>query len=226
MARKILSFKKNRNGDTIVEVIFSIAVLSFTVVSLMSVMQKGSNAAQLSLELSLARNHMNAQAEAIRFINSSIQNRERGSEAGQLSDYSIVWQQMVASSSNVSDWEDMTIAVDGKRVCNEELLKKSFVLDLTNLSGGLQKGDSLLRVAEIYPRIVYSNNYDSNKIEINKRFVRSEGIWIEVERAGGGLLTEAYDFHIRACWKSVGQSAPITLGTIVRVHVSKSKGVN
>ncbi len=222
-----MSRKHNtKRGDTIVEVVFSIAILSFTILSLMLVMQKGSNAVQLSLELNLARNHMNAQAEAIRFINASIQNRERTSEAGQTSEFSSIWRDMVSeASASVSEWKDMTTVVNGEPVCREAP-SKSFVLDLSNVQSGLQKG-SVLTKAEVYPRMVYNNGADNNKIQTDKRFVRSEGIWVEVERASGSdaALTDAYDFHIRACWKSVGQSAPITLGTIVRVHVSKTQGV-
>lgn len=222
-----MSRKHNtKRGDTIVEVVFSIAILSFTILSLMLVMQKGSNAVQLSLELNLARNHMNAQAEAIRFINASIQNRERTSEAGQTSEFSSIWRDMVSeASASVSEWKDMTTVVNGEPVCREAP-SKSFVLDLSNVQSGLQKG-SVLTKAEVYPRMVYNNGTDNNKIQTDKRFVRSEGIWVEVERASGSdaALTDAYDFHIRACWKSVGQSAPITLGTIVRVHVSKTQGV-
>lgn len=222
-----MSRKHNtKRGDTIVEVVFSIAILSFTILSLMLVMQKGSNAVQLSLELNLARNHMNAQAEAIRFINASIQNRERTSEAGQTSEFSSIWRDMISeASASVSEWKDMTTVVNGEPVCREAP-SKSFVLDLSNIQSGLQKGGVLTK-AEVYPRMVYNNGADNNKIQTDKRFVRSEGIWVEVERASGSdaSLTDAYDFHIRACWKSVGQSAPITLGTIVRVHVSKTQGV-
>ena len=129
------------------------------------------------------------------------------------------------ASASVSEWKDMTTVVNGEPVCREAP-SKSFVLDLSNVQSGLQKGDALTK-AEVYPRMVYNNGADNNKIQTDKRFVRSEGIWIEVERASGSdaSLTDAYDFHIRACWKSVGQSAPITLGTIVRVHVSKTQGV-
>lgn len=220
--------KKNsmKRGDTIVEVVFSIAILSFTILSLMLVMQKGSNAVQLSLELNLARNHMNAQAEAIRFVNASIQNRERTSEAGQTSEFSAIWHNMVSeASASVSEWKDMTTVVNGVSVCREAP-SKSFVLDLADLRSGLRQGNMLTK-AEVYPRMVYNAGVDNNKIQTDKHFVRSEGIWVEVERASGSdaSLTDAYDFHIRACWQSVGQSAPITLGTIVRVHVSKSQGV-
>ena len=46
-----------------------------------------------------------------------------------------------------------------------------------------------------------------------------EGIWITAVRSPtNGARPGFYDFHIRACWQTPGQSVPVTLGTIVRLY--------
>jgi len=44
----------------------------------------------------------------------------------------------------------------------------------------------------------------------------AQGLWIEAVHSSS--TPHFYDFHIRACWNTSGQSAPITLGTIVRLY--------
>lgn len=60
-----------KRGDTIVEVAFSIAIFSLVAVISIILMNSGLATAQASLEVTMARNEINAQAEAIRFIHNS-----------------------------------------------------------------------------------------------------------------------------------------------------------
>jgi hypothetical protein len=48
--------------------------------------------------------------------------------------------------------------------------------------------------------------------------VTSYGIWIEAIPSTTANATGFVDFHIRTCWESPGSSAPVTLGTIVRLY--------
>jgi hypothetical protein len=69
------------------------------------------------------------------------------------------------------------------------------------------------------PAVSYSKvNYDSSD-----NFKSAEGIWIEAvkvwpDNSNNQGNVGYIDFHIRACWDSPGQSAPVTLGTIVRLY--------
>jgi hypothetical protein len=49
-------------------------------------------------------------------------------------------------------------------------------------------------------------------------FMSSFGIWVEAVPSNTTNGTAFVDFHIRACWESTGSSAPVTLGTIVRLY--------
>lgn len=60
-----------KRGDTIIEVAFSIAIFSLVAVISILVMNSGLATAQASLEVTMARNEINAQAEAIRFVHNS-----------------------------------------------------------------------------------------------------------------------------------------------------------
>lgn len=66
-----LSFKSTKRGDTIVEVMFAIAVFSLVAVLSVMSMDSGINNGENALETVTVRNEINAQAEALRFIHSS-----------------------------------------------------------------------------------------------------------------------------------------------------------
>ena len=67
--RNLLS--KARRGDTFIEVMFAIAIFSLVAVISIAMMNAGVADAERALELVTARNELNAQAEALRFIHSS-----------------------------------------------------------------------------------------------------------------------------------------------------------
>ena len=65
-----LSFKSTKRGDTIIEVMFAIAVFSLVAVLSVMSMDSGINNGENALETVTVRNEINAQAEALRFIHS------------------------------------------------------------------------------------------------------------------------------------------------------------
>lgn len=60
-----------KRGDTIIEVMFAIAVFSLVAVLTISMMNLGTANAEGALELTTARHELNAQAEALRFVHSA-----------------------------------------------------------------------------------------------------------------------------------------------------------
>jgi len=67
-ARKAYCTKR---GDTLIEVMIAMAILAVVTIVTITMMNSGLNVAERSLELTTARNELNAQAEALRFIHSS-----------------------------------------------------------------------------------------------------------------------------------------------------------
>lgn len=62
---------KTKRGDTFIEVMFAFAIFSFVAIITLATMSVGLSTGENSLELTTARNELNAQAEALRFIHSS-----------------------------------------------------------------------------------------------------------------------------------------------------------
>jgi prepilin-type N-terminal cleavage/methylation domain-containing protein len=62
---------KSHRGDTLIEVLFSITIFALIAVITVNLMNNGVATAQKSLEMTMARNEIDAQAEALRFVHNS-----------------------------------------------------------------------------------------------------------------------------------------------------------
>ena len=60
-----------KKGDTLIEVMLAVGIFSMVAVAVVAVMSNGTAGAQTSLETTLAREEIDAQAEALRFIQSA-----------------------------------------------------------------------------------------------------------------------------------------------------------
>ncbi len=207
-----------KKGDTIVEVLFSMAILGMVVIIVLMIMNRGLTVAQAALEIDSVRNQMNSQAEIIRLMSSSSKIRSYNQGFNQNNHLESF---LIPTSQDVQPFEDM---VDANNNC--VIPNNSFVVDVRD---GHIYDQSHIVPASVFSRLVYGYAPDSNKIEDNHNFIRSEGLWVQGRRVtgeeiGGGVNAagndkfNAIDFHIRACWTSPGSTRPTTLATIVRVY--------
>ena len=60
-----------KRGDTLVEVVFAIAIFALVAIISINAMNGGLSVAQQSLEITMTRNEMDAQAEALRFVHNA-----------------------------------------------------------------------------------------------------------------------------------------------------------
>ena len=60
-----------KKGDTLIEVTLAVGIFSMVAVAVVAVMSNGTAGAQTSLETTLTREQIDAQAEALRFIHSA-----------------------------------------------------------------------------------------------------------------------------------------------------------
>lgn len=204
----MLVFKNNNSrGDTLIEVLVAITVFSAVAVGSLTVMNQGAMISQRALELTLVREEIDSQAEALRFINASyvaafksgLNTYVAGSPAQQ-------WQTIRANNTVAA-----VSAFGANTVCNTPPAK-SFVINTHKAT--LMSTASLLIPARTFSQIQYN---------ASDAVTSAEGIWIEAIKysttAVANETTAGYiDFHIRACWTSQGQSAPSTIGTIVRLY--------
>ncbi len=228
---------KSRKGDTIVEVLFAVSILGFVIMVMLQLMQQGSSAAQLALEITLVRNQMNTQAEALRMMNAAAQHRERAQEAGASSEkYFQMWNEVLRQGKGVDSWDDIDAWDEkvGRSVCH--IPEKKFIINTRNMPnvGSIINDSKSFSHAAVFSRVVYGDAFtdgamDNNKIDGYTRFYKSEGMWIQFDKVDGTddeSPAVAYDFHIRACWETPGKSQPIKLGTIIRLHQPQIKGVS
>lgn len=119
MRNQIKNLKsQTKRGDTIIEVMLAFAIFSLIVVVSITMMNLGLATGERSLELVTARNELNAQVEALRFIHSSYiaedtlpdcQSVEAGAQCQQ---YAELWKVIVEgakSSANAGDGNEFTI---------------------------------------------------------------------------------------------------------------------
>lgn len=89
------------SGDSLIEVLLGITVFSAVSVGGIAIMNSGLNQAQRSLEITMARNEIDAQAEALRFIhNNYIAEREFSEDKWQFTD---LWNKIVDSTIDPGD---------------------------------------------------------------------------------------------------------------------------
>lgn len=190
--------KFGSRGDTLVEVLFAVAIFSLVAVGALSIMNQGTATSQRSLEITLVRQQIDAQAETLRFLNASYISASPV--------YSPEWkaiQTQISTNSAVSAYNSSSCVVP----------QNSFVLNAHTARFVAPIGTSKPGLATTYSQVRYNGNI----------ILSVEGIWIEGVRSS--TSTDAnqadagyIDFHIRACWDSPGQSFPVTIGTIVRLY--------
>ncbi len=204
---------KIKPGDTIVEVLFAVSIFGLVAVLILNMMQRGVGISQAALEVSMVRNEINSQAEMIRMRMSESQIRSSGNL---FANNSVFESYLLGSSENIQPFDQMVVG--GK--C--QIPDNSFIIDIRR-GNIIEKSSGRIVPAGVFPRLVYNNVEDSNKIEKGQMFTRAEGIWVQAKRVTGeGSINDdrfsAIDFHIRACWTTIGSNRPITLGTVVRTY--------
>lgn len=130
----------HKRGDTLIEVALAIGIFSLVAVAVVAVVSGSTSNAQSALELTLTREEIDAQAEAIRFIQTSyiaggnvnVQNNTK---------YKVLWDQITkhAIDLNNTSLNAKTILEYNPKTCddvykNNNLAKQNaFVIDTRNL---------------------------------------------------------------------------------------------
>ena len=210
-----------------IEVLLAVTIFSVVAVTGLTIMNQGSAASQRSLEITLVRNEMEAQATALRFMYDAALAQKSSASYDSTS---------VSPTSPAGKW-DAVLA-----------LRKSSTVGATpfaNMASGISciRPSTITNAFVVNPRTATVYTYSANatrwttapvfsRVRFNQPtpgdphptgIQNVEGIWVEAVRRDaapiGGVTVPGYtDFHIRACWSTVGQSQPVTLGTIVRLY--------
>lgn len=211
-----MQLRRSQRGDTIIEVLFAITVFSLIAIGGLSLMNQGTALAQRALEIGHVRQQIDAQADALRFINRSYTIGYGQNEAA-----TNLWNE-IATERAVSAAQPYNEVADSAG-CHIPLANnESFALNLDRLSSALDPDEP--NSGFILTPTTDTPTYSMIRGSVNG-LSRAEGIWIQAVRSptvvsadDGEERPGYYDFHIRACWFSPGHPIPVTMGTIVRLY--------
>ncbi len=223
-------------GDTLIEVTIAIGIFSMVAVAVVAVVSSSTSGAQSSLETTVTREELDAQAEAIRFIQSAYTNDTSDSNR-----YTSIWKAITAGA--LSGDKDMSY---NPSTCTEPYSKleenNAFIINYRAIGTG-QTSDIVLRPTaksgsgkvtfaetNTYPRLVYNDTLDllNDNALGNNTLQRAEGIFVIAVRDPGdttiaeGNVTDEksayYDFYIRSCWYAAHDNTPSTISTVIRLY--------
>ena len=236
-----------KRGDTLIEVMLAVGIFSMVAVAVVAVMSGGTSSAQTALETTLTREEIDAQAEALRFIQTSyISDKASGND----SDYSKLWKYITSKAYNYEHYnESDNISQDLSQYspasCSDlydsssgEAKAHGFILNTKKLNSFnaindvVADGDSL-QPATTYPHLVFWDGFSLSSDEeklVDDKFTtlkQAEGIYIiavkdpestTIAGSGGTKESAYYDFYIRTCWYGTGDQAPSTISTVIRLY--------
>lgn len=201
-----------QRGDTIIEVLFAVTVFAMVAVGSMAIMNQGTAAAQRALEITLVRQQMDSEAQAIRYIHQA---------------YVATYQKNGTPATGVAaEWAKMTNKTTGKGADGASEFGVTNATSCPNSIPGEKPFVVNARTATIWSGVPAMSAPSGGSLPPYAQIIYNDdssvanayGIWVEAVPStttdGPGFV----DFHIRACWDSAGSSHPMTLGTIVRLY--------
>ena len=206
--RQLIGRSNLSSGDTIIEVIFAIVIFAFVTISAIFIMNRGVATGERALEITLVRQQVNAQAEALRYIHAGRVMDPTSTEA-------TTWKDIVDNRSKAAA---SPYGPEGNKCRDPE--GNRFILNARTATVWSTTPSINQDPTTNYPpysQVVYDNA--TNAISA------AYGIWIEAVPSKLNQTTQEQkdekqfvDFHIRACWPAPGSDIPMTIGTIVRLY--------
>ena len=208
-----------KKGDTIIEVMLAITVFSLVAIGAYVIMNRSSNSLQTSLEVTLVRQQMDAQVEMLRMIYSQARDAEVPAAINN-------WQNIVTGASTLSvSVPSLPDLIEDDTRCVSPPTSRRFIIH-PDTGVAISNANAIFKRAdETTPASRDMVPYASVSVAAgNSTIAHANGIWIQVVRGGSSIpgqpdYPQYYDFHVRACWNSAGDSTmPMTLGTITRIY--------
>ena len=138
-----------KHGDTLIEVVFSFMVFSTVSVASIGIMNSGLNQAQRSLEVTMARNGIDAQAEALRFLQNNFSaEREWADNKKQFTD---IWNMITAV---LATGADSVRDLNAVKTCDQAYNEQVYAMPAGSSSGSMS---FTLNTRLIQPKTVVSS---------------------------------------------------------------------
>lgn len=223
-----------KRGDTLIEVMLAVGIFSMVAVAVVAVMSGGTSSAQTALETTLTREAIDAQAEALRFIQSSYI-AEKDNVNG---DYVNLWQAIASNALDIKDKsedyqksitqfspDDCSNLYSGDNLKNQHaFIINTRVLGSDPSAAFITASNGSFISASTYPRLVYVDEGNLASESFNPSLSSAEGIYIIAVRDPGSTTIAGtnksayYDFYIRTCWYGTGDKTPSTISTVMRLY--------
>lgn len=229
--------KGKTKGDTLIEVTIAIGIFSMVAIAIIAIMNGGTSSAQTALETTLAREEIDTQAEALRFIQSAyIADMNSGEDSN---GYTKLWQDIVklaasgdtGTTSQISVPTACTELYEGDFFTNHAFIINPKQLNTSDPAPALVKADSdKLTSTTTYPRLVFNQAEANNTSSLasnstSSNLYRAEGIYVIAVKddnstniSGSGKTSAFYDFYIRTCWYGNGEEIPSYISTVIRLY--------
>lgn len=225
-----------KKGDTLIEVTLAVGIFSMIAIAVVAVLSNSTSNAQTALESTLAREQVDSQTEALRFIQSSYINDKD-------SKYAKLWEEITNNHSIAVDNSTYTDKIEEilkytpetcdelyeKEGVNSIYFQKAFVINPSTLGtfdsdniGDVLYGanEAVFKSASTYPRLIDKDN-------VNGGFT-AEGIYViavkdhgttNIAQGNNSSKTSAfYDFYIRTCWYGSNADKPSAVSTVIRLY--------
>lgn len=164
----------HRTGDTLIEVTLAVGIFSMVAIGIVAVMSGGTSSSQTALETTLAREEIDTQAEALRFIQSAyIADKDSGTTGNNT--YSKLWQDIASVAVTSVDADNSQFITGTPSTCaesyNNDFFKNhAFIINprqLSNPSAAFisaknANNDGKFTTASTYPRLIFGNALDNN----------------------------------------------------------------
>lgn len=189
--------RRLEQGDTLVEVMLAVAILSLVTVLTMALVNREHARALSSINRASVRSEINSQVELLWYFH-DMGIRVEDSNEGK------VWEE-------IKNNKTIALSAEQKDECtygaNSFYLDTSYITPVVGAiadvvktpAGFVANGDAL---------------YNENSWQVKP----GRGIWIDADlnSSGGGL--EYIDFYVKACWTSIGGSKELS-STVVRMNL-------
>ena len=202
-----------KKGDTLIEVALAIGVFSLVAITVVSVVSASLTGAQASLEVTLSREELDSQAEALRFIHESYVSGSQSKDTSK-NNYAALWKKITDLATKVDTDPGARGAIEYNPITCSELYPNNngtidtsktgnvtpFIIN-TRLLGNpkdpiilTNNANRVFYQATTYPRILYGGTNTSLEEEANynsSTLTRSEGIFIIAVKGNSEIVVDA-----------------------------------
>lgn len=236
-----------KRGDTLIEVTLAVGIFSMIAVAVVATMSSGTTNAQTALETTLARAEIDAQAEALRFIQTSASANKPGFDS--------LWNEILSKADNANRTDVVKNAITNfapsscSELYNTEndnniYEQNAFFIDIPTLgefitqtppdtSDSLSPSGPSASSSSLTP-LISANDPDSHdsfsqattypRVYKENDTVKAEGLYVVAVKDSGARVISAnaesqafYDFYIHACWDTSNSDHPSTISTVIRL---------